>query len=403
MLTVPLVQFLAPALLSWLEYGGERPKKLFQKPDVVRLSALNLLGAEDNPCDVRGREAKFCLRERLALRVDNGRDDDTPTKHVSQCPVEFDGTGGNKCIGYPSFKSRELNQDPWLADVSQGIRSFLLPDQLPHCDDYFVRTGTRVALDEVCLNGRGRVVIDGLLNQEECDLLLKLSESAAPGDGYGKGPHPLTKNELFVGVHSEELISRLKQSTENATAARLMLLASRKARLITEAYFRLKKRLYIHFAHLQCRIAMPNSTARRRDMSHNIHSDNCDFADNATCKCPDYKENLSWRDYSAAIYLNNDFHGGQTVFTKTPRTSIRGIVRPKCGRMVSFRSETAHGVLPVFTGRRCALLVWLTFTGREEEEARAEFDRLLRDIDGRVRKSSESDDRWDLLWNMGRT
>ncbi|KAL1430706.1 hypothetical protein MTO96_002309 [Rhipicephalus appendiculatus] len=391
MLTVPLVQFLAPALLSWLEYGGQRPRKLFQKPDVVRLSALNLLGANDNPCDVRGREEKFCLRERLALRVD----DDTPTKHMSQCPVEFDGTGEANASATRHSNHVSSTRSPGLPTCPK--------DQLPHCDDYFVRTGTRVALDEVCLNGRGRVVIDGLLNQEECDLLLKLSESAAPGDGYEKGPHPLTKNELFVGVHSKELISRLKQSTENATAARLMLLASRKARLITEAYFRLKKRLYIHFAHLQCRIAMPNSTAGRRDMSHNIHSDNCDFADNATCKCPDYKENLSWRDYSAAIYLNNDFHGGQTVFTKTPRTSIRGIVRPKCGRMVSFRSETAHGVLPVFTGRRCALLVWLTFTGREEEEARAEFDRLLRDIDGRVRKSSESDDRWDLLWNMGRT
>ncbi|KAL1445263.1 hypothetical protein MTO96_029269 [Rhipicephalus appendiculatus] len=83
-------------------------------------------------------------------------------------------------------------------------------------------------------------------------------------------------------------------------------------------------------------------------------------------------------------------------------TLVQGIVRPKCGRMVSFRSETAHGVLPVFTGRRCALLVWMTFTGREEEEARADFDRLLRDIDGRVRKNSESDDRWDLLWNMRR-
>ncbi|XP_077499812.1 prolyl 3-hydroxylase 2-like isoform X2 [Amblyomma americanum] len=54
-----------------------------------------------------------------------------------------------------------------------------------------------------------------------------------------------------------------------------------------------------------------------------IHLDNCDFEDNATCKCPEYKLPLSLRDYSASIYLNNDFHGGQTVFTKTPRTSIR--------------------------------------------------------------------------------
>ncbi|KAL3199428.1 hypothetical protein MRX96_014066 [Rhipicephalus microplus] len=386
MLTLTVVQFLAPALLSWLEYGAQRPRKLFQKPDVVRLSALDLLGAEDTPCDVRGREDKFCLRD---------RDDDTPKNHVSQCPVEFGGSGGTNTSATRHPNHVISTRNAGLPTCAKG--------RLPHCDDYFVRTGVKVALDEVCLNGRGRVVIDGLLNQEECDLLLRLSESAIPGNGCGKGPHPLTENELFVGVHYEQLISRPKQSTENATAARLMLLASRKARLITEAYFRLRKRLYIHFAHLQCRIAMPNSTARRRDMSHSIHSDNCDFADNATCKCPDYKESLSWRDYSAAIYLNNDFHGGQTVFTKTPRTSIRGIVRPKCGRMVSFTSETAHGVLPVFTGRRCALLVWMTFTGRKEEDGRVEFDKLLRDIDGRVRNSSERDDRWYSLWNMRRT
>ncbi|XP_037556018.1 prolyl 3-hydroxylase 2 isoform X2 [Dermacentor silvarum] len=158
----------------------------------------------------------------------------------------------------------------------------------------------------------------------------------------------------------------------------------------------------MHYVHLQCRIAMPNSTARRRDMSHTIHSDNCDFADNGTCKNPDHKEPLSWRDYSAVIYLNSDFHGGQTVFAKTPRTSIRGIVRPKCGRMVSFASETAHGVLPVFTGKRCAVLVWMTHTRRKEEKRRALLDSVLREIDGRVRNSSERDDRWDFLWQMKR-
>ncbi|KAH8036141.1 hypothetical protein HPB51_017952 [Rhipicephalus microplus] len=176
MLTLTVVQFLAPALLSWLEYGAQRPRKLFQKPDVVRLSALDLLGAEDTPCDVRGREDKFCLRD---------RDDDTPKNHVSQCPVEFGGSGGTNT-------SATRHPNHVISTRNAG---------LPTC----------------------------------------AKESAIPGNGYGKGPHPLTENELFVGVHYEQLISRLKQSTENATGAGLMLLASRKARLITEAYFRLRR------------------------------------------------------------------------------------------------------------------------------------------------------------------
>ncbi|XP_065293926.2 prolyl 3-hydroxylase 3-like isoform X4 [Dermacentor albipictus] len=334
MVTLPFVQLLAHGLLSWLKSGGPRPAPLFRQPEVVRLSARNHLGAEDNPCDMRGREDKFCLRERLALRdaAAGSRDAATLANHVTQCPAEFVGPGGTNGSAAGPFGDRA---DPARSPDLQTCPK----DQLPHCDDYFVRTGTRVALDEVCLNGRGRVVIDGLLNQEECDLLLKLS--------------------------------RLRLSLENATASRLLFLAS-------------------------------HSTAHRRDMSHTIHSDTCDFADNATCNTPDHKKTLSWRDYSAAIYLNSDFHGGQTVFTKTPRTSIRAIVRPKCGRMVSFASETAHGVLPVFSGKRCALLVWMTHTRRKEEQERAGLDSVLRDIDGRARNVSERDDRWDLLWQMER-
>ncbi|XP_065293924.2 prolyl 3-hydroxylase 3-like isoform X2 [Dermacentor albipictus] len=366
MVTLPFVQLLAHGLLSWLKSGGPRPAPLFRQPEVVRLSARNHLGAEDNPCDMRGREDKFCLRERLALRdaAAGSRDAATLANHVTQCPAEFVGPGGTNGSAAGPFGDRA---DPARSPDLQTCPK----DQLPHCDDYFVRTGTRVALDEVCLNGRGRVVIDGLLNQEECDLLLKLSDSAVVGYGYGAGPHSLTKNELFVGISALQLIDRLRLSLENATASRLLFLAS-------------------------------HSTAHRRDMSHTIHSDTCDFADNATCNTPDHKKTLSWRDYSAAIYLNSDFHGGQTVFTKTPRTSIRAIVRPKCGRMVSFASETAHGVLPVFSGKRCALLVWMTHTRRKEEQERAGLDSVLRDIDGRARNVSERDDRWDLLWQMER-
>ncbi|KAH7935037.1 hypothetical protein HPB52_003192 [Rhipicephalus sanguineus] len=110
-------------------------------------------------------------------------------------------------------------------------------------------------------------------------------------------------------------------------------------------------------------------------MSHQIHADNCQYQDNASC--PVLILDFGWRDFSAAVYLNDDAHGGELVFATTPRTSVRSIVRPKCGRMVSFNSRNPHGVLPVFSGRRCAVLVWMTHTRERQEANRVEIENAL--------------------------
>ncbi|KAL1468181.1 hypothetical protein MTO96_041650 [Rhipicephalus appendiculatus] len=56
-------------------------------------------------------------------------------------------------------------------------------------------------------------------------------------------------------------------------------------------------------------------------MSHPIHADNCQYQDNASC--PVLILDFRWRDFSAAVYLNDDAHGGELVFATTPRTSVR--------------------------------------------------------------------------------
>ncbi|KAL1447774.1 hypothetical protein MTO96_044222 [Rhipicephalus appendiculatus] len=58
-------------------------------------------------------------------------------------------------------------------------------------------------------------------------------------------------------------------------------------------------------------------------------------------------------------------------------TGQESIVRPKCGRMVSFNSRNPHGVLPVFSGRRCAVLVWMTHTKERQEAIRVEIENIL--------------------------
>ncbi|XP_077497974.1 prolyl 3-hydroxylase 3-like [Amblyomma americanum] len=232
-------------------------------------------------------------------------------------------------------------------------------DQPPHCDRQFLDVGIRLARDEVCLNGPMRLVADEMLTQEECDVLLKLGETGRPGNGYNKA-YPTTQHELFTGVMSSNVLQGLKNSSVSAATAKLLLLASDRARLYVEAYFRLKSRLHMHFVHVVCRTAERSSTMSRSDMSHPIHSDNCQYQENGTCL--PRNEHLAWRDFSAAIYLNDDIHGGEMVLATSPRTSVRAVIRPKCGRMVAFSSRNPHGVLPVFSGRRCGLLMWMTHT-----------------------------------------
>ncbi|XP_037556852.2 prolyl 3-hydroxylase 3-like [Dermacentor silvarum] len=230
-------------------------------------------------------------------------------------------------------------------------------------------------MDEDCLNGPQRLVADGLMTQKECEVLIKFGAAGFHGNGHYDNPHPMTNKELFAGFRTMDLTGKLKSSSEIATAMKVMLAASDRARLYSEAYFRLKRRLYMHLVQTNCRTAEQDSTTNRTDMSHPIHADNCQYQENASCPALNWQ--FSWRDFSAAVYLNDDAHGGEIVFATTPRTSIRSIVRPKCGRLVSFNSRNPHGVLPVFSGRRCALLVWMTHTREQQEAIRIETENIL--------------------------
>lgn len=111
----------------------------------------------------------------------------------------------------------------------------------------------------------------------------------------------------------------------------------------------------------------------RDDLSHQVHADNCLLKNKDTCirESPAYV----WRDYSAILYLNDDFQGGEFFFAKDRfiRT-MDNIVSPRCGRMVAFSAgkENLHGVRGVLRGRRCALALWFT-----QNEKYLEYERTL--------------------------
>lgn len=94
---------------------------------------------------------------------------------------------------------------------------------------------------------------------------------------------------------------------------------------------------------------------------------------------------------SAILYLNDDFDGGEFIFTKRdaktvtvsasvvthiyvlgifilnvgffcPCPRLQARVKPSCGRLLGFSAGPVnpHGVTAVTRGRRCALALWFT-------------------------------------------
>lgn len=73
----------------------------------------------------------------------------------------------------------------------------------------------------------------------------------------------------------------------------------------------------------------------------------------------EWRKNID-RDLSVLIYLNEDYEGGELVF---PELHIR--IRPKRGMLVAFPSthHYLHGVEPVTSGERFAIVTWMTVKG----------------------------------------
>ncbi|KPP59953.1 hypothetical protein Z043_122083, partial [Scleropages formosus] len=119
-----------------------------------------------------------------------------------------------------------------------------------------VREGGSVLFDDITvtmtsknLNGSLRVVLDGVITDDECRELHRLSNAAAlTGDGYRGKPSPHSPSETFQGMGQEGKVS-LK-------SAHLYFNLSEKVRKVMESYFRLETPLYFSYTHLVCRSAI---------------------------------------------------------------------------------------------------------------------------------------------------
>ncbi|ELW50905.1 Prolyl 3-hydroxylase 2 [Tupaia chinensis] len=180
------------------------------------------------------------------------------------------------------------------------------------------------------LNGTQRVLLDNVLSEDQCRELHSVASF-----GY-EGRVPLKSARLFYDI-------------------------SEKARKIVESYFMLNSTLYFSYTHMVCRTALSGQQDRRNDLSHPIHADNC-LLDPEANECWKEPPAYTFRDYSALLYMNDDFEGGEFIFTEMDAKTVTASIKPKCGRMISFSSggENPHGVKAVTKGQRCAVALWFT-------------------------------------------
>uniref|UniRef100_A0A8C9NJE6 procollagen-proline 3-dioxygenase n=1 Tax=Serinus canaria TaxID=9135 RepID=A0A8C9NJE6_SERCA len=233
------------------------------------------------------------------------------------------------------------------------------------------------------LNGTQRVLLDNVISEEQCRELHRVASGIMlAGDGYRGKTSPHTPNERFEGA---TVLKALKYGYEGRVplkSARLFYDISEKARRIVQSYFQLNSTLYFSYTHLVCRTALSGQQERRNDLSHPIHADNC-LLDPEANECWKEPPAYTFRDYSALLYMNADFEGGEFIFTEMDAKTVTASIKPKCGRMISFSSggENPHGVKAVTKGQRCAVALWFTLDPLYRELERIQADEVIAMLD----------------------
>lgn len=255
--------------------------------------------------------------------------------------------------------------------------------------DYEKEFGIKVLKKEEELNGNLRFVAEKLLTTEECKKLMGLEKLARLGNGYAGKASPHTKNEEFRGLTATEISQLAAERKLDLETAKLLMDKSELARDFVESYFNLSTHLFFDYTHFVCRDAIPGkSDADRTDLSHPVHGDNC-LLKNGRCvkEFPAY----TWRDYSSIIFLNEEFKGGEFIFTDIDK-NIQAELTPHCGHMVAFSGETPHGVKALMSGTRCVMAQWMTLDPKHQETERLQAQQVLAQLEWESENTSTLDE-----------
>jgi hypothetical protein len=206
-----------------------------------------------------------------------------------------------------------------------------------------------------------RVVVDGLLSEEECQILIQMAEKHAYSGSSYSGSHRQTS--AMNKVSSASWISLLQdQSTaKRKEAAKVSLDAVSRIRAVVMAYYNLTE-LYISNSQVTARL--PGG------MGHPSHSDDCIWREDRNICEPSNKvhECCVNYHYSAILFLtnqNNDLWSGSRFFwhekmgepasieeVETWPYPRRTRVNNRCGRLVAFSAgeENPHGAESIGLG-----------------------------------------------------
>lgn len=230
-------------------------------------------------------------------------------------------------------------------------------------------------ISEEYLGGSNRFMVDGLADESECLHMIHFATmGAVSGDGYEGRKSPHSSREKFEGITLGRAALMVHYGSIDLSTLDLFLRLSERGRNLVAAYFNIvKDDLYFSFTHLVCRSAMKVNSLNGSYYSHEIHADNCWLQRDGSCVRS--HPAFYWRHYSALLYLNDDFEGGEFIFSEDPKGKhIQSSIKPTCGRFIGFTAgqENLHGVRGVRSGRRCALALWFTL-----DQGQAEWGRYL--------------------------
>lgn len=263
---------------------------------------------------------------------------------------------------------------------SSDLTKMLSPQDAADSASAMLYDNIKITMTSKQLNGSERVLLDGVVTDDECRELQRLSNAAAlKGDGYRGRPSPHSASETFQGVTVMTAVKLGQQGKVPLKSARLFYDLSDKVRKAVETYFHVKTPLYFSYSHLVCRSAIEENQEERSDLSHPVHVDNCLLVSELN-ECIKEPPAYTHRDYSAILYLNDDFEGGDFIFTELDAKTVTAEVRPQCGRVVGFGSgkENPHGVKAVTKGQRCAVALWFTLDPVHEEKERIQAGDMLK-------------------------
>uniref|UniRef100_A0A673J0K9 procollagen-proline 3-dioxygenase n=1 Tax=Sinocyclocheilus rhinocerous TaxID=307959 RepID=A0A673J0K9_9TELE len=226
-----------------------------------------------------------------------------------------------------------------------------------------------ITLTSSALNGSQRVVLDGVTTSDECQELHRLSSAEAIQGGFKATLSPHSVSEMFQDI---TLLKALQEGLVPLMSAQLFSDLSEKIRKVLESYFGLESPLYISSSNLVCRSAIEKQEER---------TDCLLISELNSC----IKEVSAYSDqgYSAILYLNDEFEGGDFIFTESDAKSVSAVVKPQCGRVVGFRAgpENLHGVTAVTKGQRCAVVLRFTLDPHHNEKASMTFSAVLITVD----------------------